>query len=111
MTNYSNEANSVRVDFWKPSGKWKYNEAVKWTGDYDYERGNLIHASFAKSLRDHFGDKHRLEGLRATCLDPYHQHAHPISIDVSEIWGYEWTDPNQHAAQESAFDEQQAKLP
>jgi hypothetical protein len=75
----------VRVDFFKPSGKWCYTEAVKWTGDYN----GLIHKAFEQSLRDHLGPIHptgntRLAGLRAVCLEPYHEHSHPICCDIPE---------------------------
>jgi hypothetical protein len=80
MSHYSNNAASVRVDFFRPSGKWYTTEAVLWTGEY---ADCLIHEAFAKSLRDHFA-KHsppeRLSGMDAICLEPYHEHSHPIQI-------------------------------
>jgi hypothetical protein len=87
MSNYSDDAASVRVDFFKESGKWYCTEAVKWpeglyfakiaSGQY-----NLIHDAFRKALDDHFGNKPRLKGMRAICLEPYHENSHPISIIV-----------------------------
>lgn len=44
---YSNDNTMVRVDFFKPSGKWYTTEAVKWMG---WGHENLIHEAFAKSL-------------------------------------------------------------
>ena len=81
MSNYSNDPAMVRVDFWKLSGKWYTTEAVKWTGEYRADAN--IHDEFAKSLADHFQGSGRLNEMRATCLEPYHEHAHPISIAVS----------------------------
>ena len=76
--NYSDDESSVRVDFWKPSGKWYTTEAVKWTGGY---KDVLIHDAFAKSLRDHFADHpNRLSDMTATCLEPYHEFSHPIQL-------------------------------
>lgn len=82
---YSDKPESVRVDFWKPSGEWYSTEAVIWTGQY---RDQLIHYSFAQSLRDHLTvegrDGLRMSGMSATCLKPYHEHSHPISMMVEE---------------------------
>lgn len=74
---YSSDDAMVRVDFFKPSGKWYCTEAVKWTGKYDH---GLIHEEFAKSLRDHLGG--RLSDMDAVCLEPYHINEHPIQIKV-----------------------------
>jgi len=71
--NYSNEPSMVRVDFWKPSGKWYTTEAIKWIG-YDGE----IFMEFARSLRAHLGE--RMPDMTVTCLSPYNHNAHPICI-------------------------------
>jgi hypothetical protein len=72
---YTEDPEMVRVDFFKPSGKWYCTEAVKWTGEW---KGNkqLIHDAFEQSLRDHLGD--RLNDMDAICIHPYHEHEHPI---------------------------------
>lgn len=84
MSNYSDDSSMVRVDFFKQSGKWYTTEAVKWTGNYSFEENHkkqLIHDSFAQSLRDHFEDMpSRLSEMDAICLEPYHEHSHPIAI-------------------------------
>jgi hypothetical protein len=88
---FTTDERMVRVDFFKSSGKWYTTEAVKWTGEYDK---GLIHREFARSLRDHLskdfpavGDvgTPRLSGMLAVCLEPYHQHTHPIMLHVDEI--------------------------
>lgn len=82
---YSSDDSMVRVDFWKPSGKWSAVEALKWTGSY---KGDIFRA-FAESLRrllwDEENQRLRYSGMRVTCLEPYHEHAHPISILVDDI--------------------------
>lgn len=79
MTHYSDKADQVRVDFFKQSGKWYTTEAVIWTGKWDGTTD--IHESFSKSLRDHFKETpDRLSEMDAICLDPYHEHTHPIQI-------------------------------
>lgn len=78
---YSDDDTMVRVDFFKPSGKWYCTEAVKWTGYYFAKDSGLIHKEFAKSLKDHFQDNpNRLSEMMAICLNPYHEFAHPISL-------------------------------
>ena len=74
--NYSADDRMVRVDFWKASGKWYTTEAILWTGAWG--KDVLIHKAFARSLCDALGD--RLSDMRATCLEPYHKHSHPISL-------------------------------
>lgn len=75
---YTEDDSYVRVDFFKPSGKWYTTEGVKWTGSYDH---GLIHDELAKSLRDHFADDPlMLSEMDAVCLEPYHEHSHPIQI-------------------------------
>ena len=74
---YSDDPAMVRVDFFKPSGKWYCTESVKWTGDWHGNK-QLIHDAFAQSLVDHLGQ--RLCEMDAICLYPYHEHEHPIML-------------------------------
>lgn len=75
---YSEDDSMVRVDFFKTSGKWYTREAVKWTGGY---KDVWIFDAFKQSLRDHFKDSPgRLEGMTAVCLEPYHEHSHPLML-------------------------------
>lgn len=77
---YIEDAAMVRVDFFKPSGKWYTTEAVKWTGGW-VAKNCLIHDAFIKSLRDHFKKTpNRLSEMDAVCLHPYHEYEHPICI-------------------------------
>lgn len=75
MSNYSNDPAMVRVDFFRETGKWYDTEAIKWTGKY---KNSVIHNEFKKSLRDHL--KGRYSDMDAICLEPYHEHSHPIQI-------------------------------
>ncbi len=74
---YTEDDSYVRVDFFKPSGKWYTTEGVKWTGSY---HEGLIHDEFAKSLVSHFKGTKRLSEMDAVCLEPSHIHSHPIQI-------------------------------
>lgn len=46
MTHYSDNPADVRVDFFKPSGKWYTTESVRWTGFWEGNK-QLIHKAFA----------------------------------------------------------------
>ena len=73
---YTVDDSFVRVDFFKPSGKWYTTEAVKWVKSFD-----MLHDEFANSLRNHFKDApDRLSDMDAICLEPYHVDSHPIQI-------------------------------
>jgi hypothetical protein len=84
MQNYSDDPASVRVDFFKESGKWYCTEAVKWLtwkGDPRND-GLLVHDAFREALDAHFGNGPRLRDMRAICLQPYHENSYPISLIV-----------------------------
>jgi hypothetical protein len=75
MTNYTKNESSVRVDFFKPSGKWYATEAVlfdTYTGDIFTALRHAIDASVGE----------RYTGMTAVCLEPHHEHAHPLMIVV-----------------------------
>lgn len=77
---YHTDDSMVRVDFFKPSGKWYETRAVRWTGGY---KDCAIHNAFAKSLRDHFAERDQPTGfadMDAICLEPHHEHSHPIML-------------------------------
>lgn len=76
MSNYSNDPNMCRVDFWKTSGKWYDTTAVRFSNK-DYN-DTLIHDAFRNALKESCEGYYI--GMRATCLEPYHKHNHPISI-------------------------------
>ena len=78
--NFSNDASSVRVTFFKENGKYYTTEAIKWAdGMYDK---CLILKAFAITLEKHLWDekskRYRLYDMMAICLEPYHEHSHPI---------------------------------
>ena len=86
---FSTNERMVRVDFFKPSGKWYATEAVEWTGEYGDH--SLIHWEYAKALHDFLTipeqHRYRYQGMNAICLEPYHQNACPISLSVDDIAG------------------------
>ena len=74
---YSDSPSMVRVDFFKPSGKWYTTEAVEWLG-YD----GPIFEEFERSLRRHL--QGRLSEMWAVCLEPYNKFAHPLMLHVPQ---------------------------
>jgi hypothetical protein len=95
---YASDPAMVRVDFFKPSGKWYATEAIKWTGEW--AAPSLTNREFAKSLRDHFAEREtqpglqrsnhriptrRLSGMIAVCLKPYHEHKLPLMMNVDDV--------------------------
>ena len=81
MSHYSDDPAMVRVDFFRPTGKWYTDEAVKWIGNGFTEDAPLIHEQFKNSLRNHFKDTpDRLSDMDAICLEPYHKHSHSIQL-------------------------------
>ena len=93
MGNYSNDSDSIRVDFFKPSGKWYCTEAVKWIGNY--EISGLIDEQFAESVWIHLkatslkstksGGSIRLSDMVAVCLEPFHPHSFPLMMKVEDM--------------------------
>lgn len=88
---YSANDNDVRVDLWRDTGKWAMTVAVRW--DAPYENCG-IHKAFAIALLEHakgYDRDNALEGLTATCLEPYHEHSHPIMLKIDRAeWREQW---------------------
>jgi hypothetical protein len=72
--NYSNNPEEVRVDFFKESGKWCATEVLKF--DSYYSKDEIITDTFKRCLKEQFPNNYR--DMIAVCLDPYHEHAHPL---------------------------------
>ena len=80
--NFSLQPSHVRVDIFKPSGKWF--ETIELVMDMKkWDRETLIHDSFREVLHKKLGDTH-LNGMYAVCLEPYHECAHPLMIIIGE---------------------------
>ena len=75
MSHYSNNAASVRVDVFQPSGKWYETLEVIWPHYYGKDMG--IKEAFKLALE---GRIHH--GMTYVCLEPYHEHAHPLMVTL-----------------------------
>ena len=73
---FSTDPEMVRVDIFKPSGKWYTTIALKWIGYKDV----LIHEAFESSMK--IQHPNNWDGMTAVCLDPYHEHSHPLMIVI-----------------------------
>ena len=74
---YSTEENVVRVDIFKPSGKWMTDIALTWTGGWS--KDTTIHSAFEYSLKSYRKDFYdHFEGCTVVCLEPYHELSPPI---------------------------------
>ncbi len=87
---FSINPDHVRVDFFKPKGKWYTTEEMIWTGPWKSDPrngGQPINTAFAQSLKDHLSnDGGRLNDSWAVCLIPYHETSFPLMIHVASIW-------------------------
>ena len=75
MSNYSTNDNSVRVDVFKPSGKWCTSIEMldaKYTG--------CIHKSVKEAFKNNFGNG--FKGMTAVCLETCHESSHPVMFVV-----------------------------
>ena len=105
MSHYSDDSRSVRVDFFKPSGKWYTTEAVSWDAPYDGQCLDAFKIALARHLKKHEGPlstgacrycgergvnatQHcasapsRHAGMTAVCLDPCHECAVPLLVRI-----------------------------
>jgi hypothetical protein len=79
MSNYTDNSNSCRVDFFKASGKWYTTEAIVFENStYDDHPIDAL----LKALRSKLGN--RLSEMTAVCLEPYCENSYPLMI---RDWG------------------------
>lgn len=79
MTNYTDNPQSCRVDFFKPSGKWYATDPVIF--DSDTYRLSAQEA-FEISLQRHL--HWRMDGMTAVCLHPYVEYPFPVMLVLGE---------------------------
>ena len=75
--NYAEDPFMCRVDFFRASGKWYTTEAIdmiKVWGESDMI--DAVHKAIV------FHTNGRLNGMTAVCLEPYHEHSHPVMVIV-----------------------------
>ncbi len=79
MTHFAYNPGSVRVDEFKPSGKWYQTIVIDMTDQY-------LNPSIHDAVMDCLVDRQiKLEpGWRYVCIKPYHQYAHPVMLEIKE---------------------------
>ena len=88
---FTTKSGYVRVDIFKPSGKWYHTAAVDMSEHY---RDDDIHnALYLACSEEHLkglsgqwglttGPRSKLEeGWLLVCLEPYHEHSYPIALN------------------------------
>lgn len=78
MTHYTDNPGMVRVDYFKPSGKWYMTEAHDMS---DYYNDPDIHRAIEAMLER---DGRNLKHFTRVILEPYHRNAYPIML-VAEV--------------------------
>ena len=73
---FSTNPENVRVDIFKESGKWYTTVTLEFKGYKD----KLIHDAFEDSMKDQYNGYWK--DMTAVCLDPYHEHSHPLMIKL-----------------------------
>lgn len=85
--NYSENSDSVRVDYFKPSGKWYMTEALDMSGYWDEAS---VYSAVIKSLDDawnlrHGGRPSAWRQFTIVVLEPSHRNAYPVMIPATNI--------------------------
>lgn len=87
--NYSENPGMVRIDRFKDTGKWYDTYAINMSGYWHViidNKWNRIHNALKSAIADdeRFGpywvDKWLAQGGFIVCLEPYHEHSHPIIL-------------------------------
>ena len=75
MTNYNSNPGSVRVDFFKESGKWYMTEDVDMSEFWDFGIGpqDAVEAALEAKGRN-------LKHFTRVVLEPYHKYAYPVML-------------------------------
>jgi len=81
MTHYSDDENMVRVDIFKPSGKWYTTFAIEWNLKHYLAEDIMLRPALLEAVKSH-PDGNLASGWIIVCLEPYHEHAHPQMITV-----------------------------
>lgn len=76
MGNYSNIEGNVRVDVFKPSGKWHTTLQVDMGAFYNCA---LIHDGLEQAMREQ-GYGNFVDGYMCVCTEPHHRSSHPVML-------------------------------
>lgn len=77
---YDVNDNMVRVDRFKPRGKWYDTLAVDMAPHY---RNPDLHDAVRLAIQDKYPDM-KIGSWTFVCLEPYHQNSHPVMLKAKE---------------------------
>jgi hypothetical protein len=79
MTHYGTHPNHVRVDYFKPSGKWYMTESIDMDTVWDAVD---MRKTIGEALDASRPDRHSgwWEQFTVVVLEPYNKNAHPVMI-------------------------------
>jgi hypothetical protein len=83
MTNYSENSGSVKVDFYKPSGKWYMTEA--WDMSKYYTVGFTSTDAVIQMFEDK-GKRDMLDRFIVVVDEPYHEQEVPVMLVPEVMW-------------------------
>lgn len=78
MTNYSNNPGMVRVEFFKPGGKWYMTEA--WDMSLWYNHGPTVIDAVQAMLNANERGSKLLPQFIVVVQDPYHKQEYPVCL-------------------------------
>lgn len=84
MTHYSENPGMVRVDYFKPGGKWYMTEAHDMYDYWDSPKrlGLTLHEAIEEMLRR---DDAWRPHFTIVILQPYHVNSHPVMIPATAV--------------------------
>ena len=100
MTHYTTNSGSVRIEQFKPNGKWYQTLAgdmsdMYWGGGEHTPKGKtvfLLHEAVAFTIVEAFGQQDNVNWIYAV-LDPYHENGYPVLMTSAQVCQHirEWT--------------------
>ena len=84
MTNYSEKSGHVKVDFYKPSGKWYMTEQYDMS-DY-YNAGITVVEAVEMMLKANERGKRLMPQFIVVVDDPYHKNSYPVMLVPEVMW-------------------------
>lgn len=69
----------VRVDQFKPNGKWYQTLSINMNNLYDH---HCVHEALKIALQN---DGRDVERWTYVCLEPYHKHSHPVMLKAKDL--------------------------
>lgn len=79
MTHYSDNPGSVRMDLYKPGGKWYATEELIMGEHYEGSIFDAVEAALVRTFGEKIAASYR-QAYIIVVAEPYHLHAHPVTL-------------------------------